>query len=249
MPATVQAVLAARIDRLAEREKRVLQTAAVIGKGVHASRCCDASRSCPRSSSPRARRAHERAEFIYEQALYPVAEYAFKHPLTQEVALARSSESAGAHARGGGAGDRRADAEQLDERAALLAHHWEEAGDALEAARWHRRARRGRKTPTPRNRSDAGTRCASCSPAAVIGRRRRRCASQACRGSSASLAGRGRGRRRYLRRGQGARRTSRRSAIARDPAQPVREREGHGWRSARVPRACLQSAASGRAGE
>ena len=32
VPATVQAVLAARIDRLPEREKQVLQTAAVIGK-------------------------------------------------------------------------------------------------------------------------------------------------------------------------------------------------------------------------
>jgi predicted ATPase len=32
LPATVQAVLAARIDRVAEREKQVLQTAAVIGR-------------------------------------------------------------------------------------------------------------------------------------------------------------------------------------------------------------------------
>ena len=31
-------------------------------------------------------------------------------------------------------------AEALDERAALLAHHWERAGEALEAARWHCRA-------------------------------------------------------------------------------------------------------------
>ena len=31
--------------------------------------------------------ALHRAEFIHEQAIYPVAEYAFKHPLTQEVAL------------------------------------------------------------------------------------------------------------------------------------------------------------------
>ncbi len=31
--------------------------------------------------------ALRRAEFIHERALYPVAEYAFKHPLTQEVAL------------------------------------------------------------------------------------------------------------------------------------------------------------------
>src|SRR5439155_26252664 len=33
-----------------------------------------------------------------------------------------------------------AHAEKLDEQAALLAHHWEEAGEALAAARWHRRA-------------------------------------------------------------------------------------------------------------
>ena len=34
MPATVQAVLAARIDRLPPEEKRLLQTAAVIGNEV-----------------------------------------------------------------------------------------------------------------------------------------------------------------------------------------------------------------------
>jgi tetratricopeptide (TPR) repeat protein len=34
----------------------------------------------------------------------------------------------------------RLDADKLDERSALLAHHWEQAGEALEAARWHARA-------------------------------------------------------------------------------------------------------------
>ncbi|MBF6592635.1 MAG: hypothetical protein IVW57_19165, partial [Ktedonobacterales bacterium] len=81
------------------------------------------------------------AEFIYEQSLYPVAEYAFKHPLTQEVALRsqlqdrrRRTHSAVARAL------EAAHAERLDENAALLAHHHEEADEALEAARWHRRA-------------------------------------------------------------------------------------------------------------
>ena len=82
-----------------------------------------------------------RAEFIHEQALYPVAEYAFKHPLTQEVALGSQLRE---RRRQGHAAVARAieqqDAERLDERAALLAHHWEEAGEALSAARWHRRA-------------------------------------------------------------------------------------------------------------
>ncbi len=85
LPATVQAVLAARIDRLAEREKQVLQTAAVIGREF---------------SEPVLRRVVElseidltaalqkltSAEFVYEEALYPQAQYTFKHALTQEVA-------------------------------------------------------------------------------------------------------------------------------------------------------------------
>ena len=52
MPATVQAVLAARIDRLAEREKHVLQTAAVIGKEFPES-VLGASLRTPRARSHR----------------------------------------------------------------------------------------------------------------------------------------------------------------------------------------------------
>jgi adenylate cyclase len=81
------------------------------------------------------------AEFIYEQSLYPVTEYAFKHPLTQEVAYRsqlqeRKRRTHAAVARA----IEQHDAERLDERAALLAHHHEEAGDLAAAARWHRRA-------------------------------------------------------------------------------------------------------------
>jgi adenylate cyclase len=81
------------------------------------------------------------AEFILEQSLYPVAEYAFRHPLTQEVAYRsqlqeRKRRTHGAVARA----IEQLDVEHLDERAALLAHHWEEAGEILTAARWHRRA-------------------------------------------------------------------------------------------------------------
>jgi adenylate cyclase len=68
-------------------------------------------------------------------------EYAFRHPLTQEVAYA--SQLGEARARAHGAVARaisELDAGRLDERAALLAHHWEQTGDTLEAARWHARA-------------------------------------------------------------------------------------------------------------
>jgi class 3 adenylate cyclase len=146
VPPTVQALLAARIDRLGEREKHVLQAAAVIGKefaepilqrvlsavGTHGRAPFDLTVALLTLKD---------AEFIVEQSLYPVAEYAFKHPLTQEVAYRsqlqerkRRTHAAVAHA------IEQQDAEHLDERAALLAHHHEEAGDLAAAALWHRRA-------------------------------------------------------------------------------------------------------------
>ena len=87
VPASVQAVLAARIDRLPEREKHLLQTAAVIGKEFSEPVLCEVA-DLPEVELGGALAALKRAEFVYEQALYPVAEYAFKHPLTQDVSLA-----------------------------------------------------------------------------------------------------------------------------------------------------------------
>ena len=81
------------------------------------------------------------AEFLYQEALYPEAEYAFKHPLTQEVAY--RSQLAERRARVHAAVARaieELESGKLGERAALLAYHWEHAGDAREAAKWHRRA-------------------------------------------------------------------------------------------------------------
>jgi len=88
VPASVQAVLAARIDRLKERDKRVLQTAAVIGKEFSEPVLGQVlAEVAPRDAAPAdvtaALRSLTQAEFVYEQALYPVAEYTFKHPLTQ----------------------------------------------------------------------------------------------------------------------------------------------------------------------
>ena len=155
IPPTVQSVLAARLDRLAEREKRLLQTAAVIGKefagpilkcvvGAHGREpLADADLTTDLA-------ALRRAEFIYEQALYPEIEYAFKHPLTQEVAYRsqlapRRAELHAAVARA----IEQVDADKLAERAALLAYHWEEAGEALVAATWYARAARRAGLNTP----------------------------------------------------------------------------------------------------
>ena len=81
------------------------------------------------------------AEFLYQEALYPEAEYAFKHPLTQEVAYGSqlTERRARVHAAVARAIEE-VDSGKLGESAALLAYHWEHAGDAREAAKWHRRA-------------------------------------------------------------------------------------------------------------
>ena len=140
LPATVQSVLAARIDRLPEREKQVLQTASVIGKKFSEpilKRVADLGDG----DLPAALHALTSAEFLYQEALYPEAEYAFKHPLTQEVAY--RSQLAERRARVHAAVARaieELESGKLGERAALLAYHWEHAGDAREAAKWHRRA-------------------------------------------------------------------------------------------------------------
>jgi class 3 adenylate cyclase/tetratricopeptide (TPR) repeat protein len=137
IPPTVRAVLAARIDRLPESHKQVLQTAAVIGKEFAE----PVLRRAVGVQLEAALQALTGAELIYERALYPEAEYAFKHPLTQEEAYRSQLTERRAQVHATVA---RAIAElypdKLDEHAALLAHHWEGAGDRLEAARWTRRA-------------------------------------------------------------------------------------------------------------
>src|SRR6185436_12325134 len=124
VPTSVHALLAARIDRLAEREKDVLQTAAVIGREFDEPTLA----AVVEQDAPQLRDALQKlkdTEFVYEQSLYPVVEYLFKHPLTQEVALASQL------------GERRkrlhaavarvieaAHVDKLEAQAALLAHHW-----------------------------------------------------------------------------------------------------------------------------
>ena len=140
VPDTVQAVLAARIDRLAEREKQVLQTAAVIGK-TFTEPVLERAAALPASELSAALHALKTGDFIHELALYPVAEYRFKHPLTQEVALGSQLRERRARVHAAVAEAIEAlNPDKLDEQAAELAYHWEEAGDALQAARWHRRA-------------------------------------------------------------------------------------------------------------
>jgi tetratricopeptide (TPR) repeat protein len=85
VPATVQAVLAARIDRLPLEEKQLLQSAAVIGKDVPFS-LLQAITELSDEALRRGLTHLQAAEFLYETSLFPDLEYTFKHALTHEVA-------------------------------------------------------------------------------------------------------------------------------------------------------------------
>jgi tetratricopeptide (TPR) repeat protein len=140
VPATVQAILAARIDRLSPEDKRLLQAAAVIGKDVPFAILLGIAELA--EEDLRRGLAHlQAAEFLYETRLFPDLEYTFKHTLTHEVTY------------GGLLQERRRDLharivngietfhrDRLSEQIERLAHHalrgeeWEKAVDYLRQA-------------------------------------------------------------------------------------------------------------------
>jgi class 3 adenylate cyclase/tetratricopeptide (TPR) repeat protein len=85
VPATVQAILAARIDRLPPEVKRLLQCAAVIGKEVSYP-LLSAITGLPEGELGRSLAHLQTGEFLYETSLFPELEYTFKHALTLDVA-------------------------------------------------------------------------------------------------------------------------------------------------------------------
>jgi len=85
VPATVQAVLAARVDRLPPEEKQILQTAAVIGIEVPFA-LLQAIAELSEEELRRGLGHLQAAEFLYETRLFPELAYTFKHALTHEVA-------------------------------------------------------------------------------------------------------------------------------------------------------------------
>jgi len=85
VPATVQALLAARIDRLPLEDKRLLQTAAVIGTEVPWP-LLQAIADTADEVLYRSLAQLQAAEFLYETSLFPERAYTFKHALTHEVA-------------------------------------------------------------------------------------------------------------------------------------------------------------------
>ena len=138
IPATVHAVLAARIDRLTEQEKSLLQTAAVIGHQFNE----------PVLQRVTGLQAHDMTRalsgLLASELIGPGSgggEYVFKHSLAERVAYRSqlAEPRAQSHATVAAALAQLYPA-RIDELAALIAHHWEEAGDFLGAAQWRARA-------------------------------------------------------------------------------------------------------------
>ena len=136
VPATLQATIAARIDRLGRAAKHTLAAAAVIGarfnRDLLASLGVD-----PVVDELMA------AELVDQVRFTPRAEYAFRHPLIRTVAYESQlkADRARLHRRLAAAIEAR-EPESADQNAALIAEHLEAAGDLHAAYGWHMRAAR-----------------------------------------------------------------------------------------------------------
>jgi len=135
IPDTLQGVLMARIDRLEEGAKRVLQTASVIGRIfpqavlmaiAHEEMALDEQLL-----------TLQREEMVRERARLPEMEYIFKHHLTQEAAYSGllRRERRRLHRQVAEATEDLF-ADRIEEQLGLLAHHWEQAEEAEKAVEY-----------------------------------------------------------------------------------------------------------------
>jgi len=132
VPATLQATIGARIDRLSPTAKHTLNAAAVIGSRF------DIDLLANLIGGPDVAPLIE-AELIDQVRFTPHPEYAFRHPLIRTVGYESQlkADRAQLHRRLAAAIEARGSA---DENAALIAEHLEAAGDLREAFGWHMRA-------------------------------------------------------------------------------------------------------------
>ena len=134
VPATVQAVIAARIDRLEPGAKQTLSAAAVIGSRFSPDLLT--SLGIDPALDPLVE-----AEMIDQVRFAPRAEYVFRHPLIHAVAYESQlkSDRAKLHRRLAAAIEA-GDPGSVEENAAVIAENLEAAGDVQLAYGWHMRA-------------------------------------------------------------------------------------------------------------
>ncbi|HWN58027.1 MAG TPA: adenylate/guanylate cyclase domain-containing protein, partial [Methylomirabilota bacterium] len=140
VPATVQAVLASRIDRLSAQQKELPQTLAVLGREFSLDLLRHVTLKPDDELEPMLARL-QAAEFIYEQPAATDVEYVFKHALTQEVAynallVERRKQL---HERAGLALESMF-AERLEDHLDELAHHYSRSDNSGKAVEYLGRA-------------------------------------------------------------------------------------------------------------
>ena len=137
VPATVQAVLAARIDRLPAETKSILNAAAVIGTRFDV----DMMHVLLPQADSAGLAELVSAELVDQTEFVPRRRYCFRHPLVRTVAYESQlcATRAQAHSKLAAAIEGR-DPGAADENAALIATHLEAAGELAAAYRWHLRA-------------------------------------------------------------------------------------------------------------
>jgi len=140
VPPSVQALLAARIDRLRSEDKLLLQAAAVIGKDVPYSLLL-AIANLDEDGLRRGLARLQATEFLYEASLFPELEYTFKHALTHEVAYGSllNDRRRMLHMALVGAIER-LHSDRLDEHVERLAYHARRGGLQDKAIRYLRHA-------------------------------------------------------------------------------------------------------------
>lgn len=139
VPGTVQDIIRARIDRLDEPIKRTLQTAAIIGREFTLRILHHVSEDT--NDLHRHLEALKRLELVHEKRVFPETAYSFKHAVTQEVAYQTllTSRRQAVHALIGSAMEDLY-TDQLDEQAAVLAHHFSRSDRIDKAIRYALRA-------------------------------------------------------------------------------------------------------------
>ena len=138
VPGTLQATIAARVDRVSRSAKQVLYAAAVVGERFEPGPLAALLDGDDRSE---AIAELLQAEFIDRLAASPRVEYAFRHPLVRAVAYESQLHSGRVklHRRLAAAIEEQ-DPGGADENAALIAEHLEAAGELVGAFEWHMRA-------------------------------------------------------------------------------------------------------------
>jgi adenylate cyclase len=140
LPSTVQAVVAARIDRVEENAKRVLEVAAIVGREISIS-ILDAVAGLTPSELSDALNQLRHAELLYDVPPFEQRLLAFRHPVIQEVAYRSllNERRRELHSSVGQAIERLFK-DHAEERASLLAYHLEQAGENLKAAQQNMRS-------------------------------------------------------------------------------------------------------------